>query len=107
MTVRLVVASTLLVLGGSALGAPAWSGAPSRDALAPDTAIVRVQAAGSTVTVRTAYANLRAEPTTKSPKLGQVKQGAKLEVLGTSGDWVQVKTGDKTGYVNRKLLNAK
>jgi uncharacterized protein YgiM (DUF1202 family) len=105
MTARLVLASTLLLLGGLALGAPAWAGVPSGDALSGARAIVPAQAAGATVTVRTPYANLRAEPTTKSPKLGEVKQGTKLQVLGTSGDWVQVKSGDKTGYVNRKLLN--
>ena len=93
MTARLsAVASSLVVLGSVVLGglaftAPAWS-----------------QAAGSTVTVRTAYANLRAEATTHSEKVGKVMQGAKLEVVGTSGDWVQVKSGDKTAYVNRKLL---
>jgi len=88
MTVRLsAVASSLVVLGSLALAAPAWS-----------------QAAGSTVTVRTAYANLRSEATTHSDKVGKVMQGAKLEVVGTSGDWVQVKSGDKTAYVNRKLL---
>jgi uncharacterized protein YgiM (DUF1202 family) len=81
------IASSLVVLGGVALAGPAWS-----------------QAAGSTVTVRTAYANLRAEATTHSEKVGKVMQGAKLEVVGTSGDWVQVKSGDKTAYVNRKLV---
>lgn len=89
MTARLAVAATTLLLLGTA---------------AP---VALAQTPGSTVTVRTAYANLRAEATTKSPKLGQVKQGQKLEVVSVSGDWVQVKQGDKTAYVNRKLLNAK
>lgn len=88
MTARLsAIASSLVVLGSLALAAPAWS-----------------QAAGSTVTVRTPYANLRAEATTHSEKVGKVLRGAKLEVVGTSGDWVQVKSGAKTAYVNRKLL---
>ena len=103
MTARLVVASTLLMLGTAALGAPAWSSVPSHDALVVERAIVPAQA-GSTATVRTSYANLRAEPSTKSPRLGQVKQGARLQVLGTSGDWVQVKSGEKTGYVHKNLL---
>jgi uncharacterized protein YgiM (DUF1202 family) len=104
MTVRLAVAATTLLLLGSAAQAAPLTLAP--DGLSGDGIRVLAQAAaGGTVTVRTAYANLRAEPTTKSPKLGQVKQGTKLEVMSTSGDWVQVKSGDKTGYVNRKLLN--
>lgn len=106
MTARLVTATTLLMLGGLALGGPAWSAGMSRDLLAPERAIVQVQAAtGGTVTVRTAYANLRAEPTTKSKLLGKVNHGAKLTVVGSSGDWTQVQSGDKTGYINNKLLN--
>ncbi len=66
---------------------------------------MRVQAPGGTVTVRTSYANMRAEPTTKSQLVGKVNHGAKLQVVGTSGDWTQVKSGDKTGYINNKLLN--
>jgi uncharacterized protein YgiM (DUF1202 family) len=105
MTGRLVVASTLLVLGSVALGAPAWSAAPPRDAFAAATAIVAVQAGGTvTVQSKAGYAKLRAEPSTKSQMLGKVNQGTKLEVLGTSGDWTQVKWGDKTGYINNGLL---
>jgi uncharacterized protein YgiM (DUF1202 family) len=104
MTGRLVLASTLLMLGSATLAAAAVSPEP-REVFQGQGPIVLAQAAGSTVSVRTPYANLRAEPTTKSPKVGQVKQGQKLEVVGTSGDWVQVKSGDKTAYVNRKLLN--
>jgi len=105
MTARLATATTLILLGGLALGGPAWSAPIPRDAIPTGGAIVRVQAAGGTVSVRTAYANLRAEPTTKSQLLGRVNHGVKLQVLGTSGDWTQVKSGDKTGYVNNKLLN--
>jgi uncharacterized protein YgiM (DUF1202 family) len=99
-----MAATTLFLLAGGAQAAPL---ATAPDGLQGDGLRVLAQAAGSTVTVRTAYANLREQATTKSPKLGQVKQGQKLEVVSTSGDWVQVKAGDKTGYVNRKLLNAK
>jgi uncharacterized protein YgiM (DUF1202 family) len=98
-----IAATTLLLLGGAAQAALPTA-APN--GLSNDLRVL-AQAAGSTVTVRTAYANLRAEPTTKSPKVGEVKQGQKLEVIKTEGDWVQIKQGDKTPYVNRKLLNAK
>jgi uncharacterized protein YgiM (DUF1202 family) len=106
MTARLATATTLILLGGLAFGGPAWSAGIPRDTLAPERAIVRVQATGGTVTVRSksGYANLRAEPTTKSQLVGKVNQGTKLEVVGTSGDWTQVKSGDKTGYINNKLL---
>jgi uncharacterized protein YgiM (DUF1202 family) len=103
MTVRRAISSTLLLLGGLMAATPAPAAVPPRAVLGADTAIVQVQA-GGTATVRTSYANLRAEPSTGSAKLGRLNHGAKLEVLGTSGDWVQVKSGDKTGYVNSKLL---
>ncbi len=103
MTARRAVSVTLVLLGGWLAATPASSAVPPRAALGGDGAIVRVQD-GATATVRTSYANLRAEATTKSTLLGRLKHGAKLQVLGTDGDWVQVKSGDKTGYVNSKLL---
>jgi uncharacterized protein YgiM (DUF1202 family) len=107
MTARLVLASTLLVLAGLALGGPAQSAGVARDALAPASLARQVQATtGGTVTVtsRAGYANLRAEPTTHSEKIGKVSTGTKLQVVGSSGGWTQVKSGDKTGYINNKLL---
>ena len=104
MTARLVIAATtLLLLAGVAHAAPMT---PARDGLPGDGDGLRVlvQAAGSTVTVQRTYANLREQATTKSPKLGQVKQGQKLEVVSVSGDWVQVKAGDKTGFVFKKFV---
>jgi uncharacterized protein YgiM (DUF1202 family) len=85
MASRTTTLSTLLLLAAAVLAWPAQ--------------------AADTVTVKSSYANLRAEPTTHSTKLGTVNHGAKLEVLGTSGDWTQVKSGDKTGYINNKLLS--
>ena len=101
MTARLAMAATaLFLLTTGAQAAPlASSTAPAGDGLR-----VLVQTAGSTVTVQRTYANLREQATTKSPKLGQVKQGQKLEVVSVSGDWVQVKAGDKTGYVFKKFV---
>jgi len=106
MTARLATATTLILLGGLALGGPAWSAPIPRDTLSANGAIVRVQAAGGTVTVHSSkgFAHLRAEPTTKSEVLGTIKQGTKLQVVGSSGDWTQVKSGDKTGYIHNNLL---
>ena len=102
MTARLAIAATtLLLLAGVAHAAPMTA---ARDGLPGDGLRVLVQAAGSTVTVQRTYANLREQATTKSPKLGQVKQGQKLEVVSVTGDWVQVKAGDKTGYVFKKFV---
>ena len=105
MMERLTMAIALL--GGLALTAPALSAGVSRDALVPASMVLPVQAtAGGTVTVQSSagYAKLRAGTSTSSEVLDKVTQGTKLEVLGKSGGWTQVKFGDKTGYVNNKLV---
>jgi len=86
MTARMTTLSTLALLAA----ALAWP------AHAADTVTVRSKS--------TSWAHMRAEATTHSAILGKVDNGTKLEVLGTSGDWTQVKWGDKTGYINNKLL---
>ena len=105
MTVRLVVASTLLALGGLAFSAPAPAATIGRDGPAP-AGLVQLAQAGGTVTVQSkaGYAKLRSGPSTSSEVLDKVNQGTKLEVLGRSGGWTQVKVGDKTGYINDHLL---
>lgn len=63
-----------------------------------------VQAAGSQATVRVKSAILRAGPDTKSKKLASLPRGTKLQVMGGSGDWTQVRAGNREGYVSSSLL---
>jgi uncharacterized protein YgiM (DUF1202 family) len=101
MTARLTTTvSTLLLLGGLMAASPL---AHAQTAAAPAAATPVT----GTATVRTTIAHLRAEPTTKSTVLATLNQGTKLQVIGASGDWTQVQAGDKTGYVNNKLLTKK
>ncbi len=43
--------------------------------------------------------NFRSEATTSSESLGKFNKGDKVEYLGESGAWIQVKHENKTGYV--------
>jgi hypothetical protein len=57
--------------------------------------------------VAAAPLNLRAEPGTWSPVIGQLAQGERLALLAgpTSDDWYQVQAGDRTGWAYGGLLN--
>lgn len=43
--------------------------------------------------------NVRTEPSETSDLVGKMPENAGCEVLGVSGDWVQIQSGDVTGYV--------
>jgi hypothetical protein len=63
------------------------------------------RAAGSAV-VAAPQLNLRAEPGTWAPVVGQLWQGERLAILAgpTPDDWYQVDAGDQTGWVYGGLL---
>jgi len=63
-------------------------------------------AADLMMSVRTSYAHLRAEPTTKSEKLATLKHGTKVDVIGLvdHGKWAHVHVAGKTGYISANLL---
>ena len=50
-------------------------------------------------------ANLRANASTKSKIIGKLKKGEKLDILGRSGDWFQVKSSSGlTGWIFKTLV---
>jgi uncharacterized protein YgiM (DUF1202 family) len=63
-------------------------------------------AADLQMSVRTSYAHLRAQPTTKSDRLATLKHGTKVEVieLVDHGKWAHVHVAGKTGYISANLL---
>ena len=63
-------------------------------------------AADLMMSVRTSYAHLRAQPTTKSDKLATLKHGTKVDVieLVDHGKWAHVHVAGKTGYISANLL---
>jgi len=48
--------------------------------------------------------NVRKGPSTNQPKVGMLANGTVVEMLGTSGDWTQIKNGNLTGYVYTKYV---
>ncbi len=59
------------------------------------------------VTIAVSRANLREQPTTQSPVLGQLARGNTLTLFDVSGKWAQVATNDErgiSGYVHVSLL---
>ncbi len=59
--------------------------------------------------IKVPVANIRLEPTTSSPVIGQVKVGTVLEVIEEAGDWVRIylptREGDsrRVGYIYKPL----
>lgn len=52
----------------------------------------------------TASLNLREDPSTSSEVLKTFSAGKKITVIGEKGDWYQVKSGKKTGYVSKEFV---
>jgi spore germination cell wall hydrolase CwlJ-like protein len=48
--------------------------------------------------------NVRAEATTDSDIVGKMFDGNVGDILGTDGDWVNISSGDVTGYVNSAYI---
>lgn len=55
-------------------------------------------------TVTAELANLRREPSRSAPVVQQLKKGTLLEAARQRGDWLQVQTGDATGWIARVLV---
>lgn len=56
-------------------------------------------------TVTATTANLRREPARDAPVLATLKRGAVLDAVAQRGEWLQVKAGDKTGWIFRTLVD--
>jgi len=48
--------------------------------------------------------NVRMEPDSDSEFVGQMPNGAIAKILGTSGEWTKIKSGDVTGYVLSEFI---
>lgn len=58
---------------------------------------VKTATAGSSV-------NIRKSASTSSAKVTSVKDGTKVELLATSGDWYKIKVNGKTGYIKKSYI---
>lgn len=63
---------------------------------------------GTRAVVRAGILNVRAQPSTQAQQVGQLAQGAIVQVLAVEGDWAKVKVTDKnrtvTGWVANQFL---
>lgn len=50
------------------------------------------------------YVNIRKKPDTESKILGKLYRGSAATILKTKGEWVKIKSGSVTGYINTGYL---
>ena len=48
--------------------------------------------------------NIRKKPNTESKIKGKLYRGSAARIVKTKGDWVQIKSGDVTGYIKKEYL---
>lgn len=49
--------------------------------------------------------NMRKEPNTNSKSVQKIKRYTDVTIIGTFGDWYEVKSGSKKGYIRNDLIN--
>ena len=50
------------------------------------------------------YVNIRRRPTTKAKVRGKLYRGCAAQILKTRGKWVEIKSGNVTGWINKDYL---
>ncbi len=56
------------------------------------------------ISIAPQYVHVRKKPNTESKILGKLYKGSAARILGTKGDWVQIKSGQVTGYIKAEYL---
>ncbi len=56
------------------------------------------------ISIANNYVNIRKEPNTNCEILGKLYQGSAATILSSQGEWVKIKSGSVTGYINSKYL---
>ncbi|HEY7118716.1 MAG TPA: SH3 domain-containing protein [Tepidisphaeraceae bacterium] len=62
-------------------------------------AVITGAAFAEDVVVKLPHVGLLAQKSGKGPRVAELKDGDKLQVVGKEGTWLRVKAGDKEGYV--------
>jgi len=57
-----------------------------------------------TGTVKASSLNVRKEPSTEAEKVTSLKDGTRVQVIGESGDWYQIRYGEYVGYVKKEFI---
>ena len=61
-------------------------------------------ASGDTYTVNVSSVNIRSSASTDSKVLARADRGEKVEVVGSDGDWYEVKYSGERGYIRKDML---
>lgn len=56
------------------------------------------------ISIANNYVNIRKKPNTESEILGKLYKGSAAKILETKGEWVKIKSGSVTGYINAEFL---
>lgn len=56
------------------------------------------------ISIAANYVNIRKKPNTESKILGKLYKGCAATILETKGEWVKIKSGSVTGYINAEFL---
>lgn len=56
------------------------------------------------ISIADGYVNIRKEANTDSKVLGKLYQGSAAKILKKQDEWVKIKSGDVTGYINSEFL---
>jgi hypothetical protein len=57
-----------------------------------------------TGTVKATSLNVRKEPSTEADKVTSLKDGTRVQIIGESGDWYQIRYEDHVGYVKKEFI---
>ena len=60
--------------------------------------------ANTGISVANDYVNVRKKPNTKSKILGKLYKGSAATIVKKDGEWVKIKSGNVTGYINSEFL---
>ncbi|WP_432358448.1 N-acetylmuramoyl-L-alanine amidase [Sporosarcina sp. UB5] len=63
-----------------------------------------ISAKGETIIINTKSLNVRSGPGLTYPVIGSMKKGERAEVLSTSGDWFEIKSSSRTGWIASWLV---
>lgn len=56
------------------------------------------------ISIANEFVNIRKEPSTESEILGKLYKGAAATILENNGEWLKIKSGSCTGYINSEFI---
>lgn len=56
------------------------------------------------ISIANEYVNIRKEPSTEGEVIGKLYKGAAATIMDNNGEWLKIKSGNCTGYINSEFL---